>query len=322
MSFLQCHDLGRRRMNVADFRIQLARIRLAIAGKDSQPRTLQEARGTGKALADALIKKLALSAQEAAILSQVVDTEMIFLSTPRDAVRKGLEELICFRSARRKMKGSLELKTTFMPASQWLDEWKGERRLAIILEPAMPPSSDSLEPPSIEVQLRRFQPNYLALTNRFNNFPRIVKGRPESLRHIRFLRRNAPFLWKGSHFKIEEEKTPYDSGRGPVPTLTSIDATGDLAAPTYDFLSDQLRVGKNLISEGETIWLAISFPFAGDKTPRRRDVGPNGVVPDPGLIVQNAPRLGLQLARVPIAKPWDEPPQAVLLGQWMAIEQA
>ena len=218
------------------------------------------------------------------------------------------------------MKGSLELKVTFIPASQWLEEWRDERRLAIVFEPAMPTSSDSLEPPSVEVRSRRFQPNSLALTNHFNDFPRIVKGRPESLRHIRLQRRNAPFLWKGNHFKIEEEKTPYDSGRGSVPTLTSIDATGALAAPTYDFLSDELRAGDNLISEGETIWLAISFPFVDDKIPRRRDVGPNGVVPDPALIIQDAPRLCLQLARVPIVKPWDEPPQPALLGQWMAIE--
>jgi hypothetical protein len=285
IDFSQWRDLGRRRMNVGDFRLLLARTRLAMAGKDLHPRTLQEARETGKALADALIKKLALSTQEAAILTQVVDTEVIFLTTPRNAVRKGLEELICFRSARRKMKGSLELKVAFIPASQWLEEWRGERRLAIIFEPAMPPSSDSLEPPSVDVQPRGFQPNSLALTNLFNDFPQVVKGRPESLRHIRFLRRNVPFLWEGSHFKIAEEKTPYDSGRGPVPTSTSIDATGDLAAPTYDFLSNQLRAGENLISEGETIWLAISFPFAGDKIPQRRDVGPNGVVPDPGLIV-------------------------------------
>jgi hypothetical protein len=52
-------------MNVADFRILLARIRLAMAGRDSL-RTMQEDRATAKALADALIKKLALSAQEAA----------------------------------------------------------------------------------------------------------------------------------------------------------------------------------------------------------------------------------------------------------------
>jgi hypothetical protein len=308
-------------MNVADIRILLARMRLAVAGKDSHPQTLQQARETGKALADALVKKLALSAQEAAILTQVVDTEVIFLATPRDAVRKGLEELICFRSARRKMKGSLELEVSFVPASQWLEDWRDERRLAIVFEPAIAPSSDSLEPPSVDVQLRRFQPNCLALTNHFDDFPRIVKGRPESLRHIRFLRRNAPFLWKGSHLKIEEEKAPYGSGRGPVPTLTSIDATGALAAPTYDFLSNQLHAGKNLISEGETIWLAISFPFADDKIPQRRDVGPNGSVPDPGLIVQSAPRLCLQLARVPIARPWDELPQPALLEQWMAIER-
>jgi hypothetical protein len=62
-------------MNVADLRILFARIRLATAGKDSHPQTLKEARGTGKALADALIKSLALSAQEAAILTEVVDTE-------------------------------------------------------------------------------------------------------------------------------------------------------------------------------------------------------------------------------------------------------
>src|SRR5579862_1594677 len=124
-------------MNVADLPILFARIRLAIAGKDSQPQTLREARGTGKALADALIKKLALSAQEAAILTEVVDTEVIFLSTPRDAARKGLAELICFRSARRKMKGSLELEVTFIPASQWLEEWRDERHLAIVFEPAM-----------------------------------------------------------------------------------------------------------------------------------------------------------------------------------------
>jgi hypothetical protein len=160
----------------------------------------------------------------------------------------------------------------------------------------------------------------LALTNHFNDFPQIVKGRPESLRNIRFLRRNAPFLWKGSHLKIEEEKTPYDIGRGPIPTVTSIDATGDLAAPTYDFLSEQLHAGENLISEAETIWLAISFPFVGDKIPQQRDVGPGGVAPYPGLIIQSAPRLCLQLARVPIAKPWDEPPQPALFGQWMAIE--
>ncbi len=307
-------------MNVADFRILLARIRLAIAGKGSQLRTLKEDRGSGKALADALIKKLALSAQEAAILTQVVDTEVIFLSTPHDAARKGLEELICFRSARRKMKGTLELKVTFIPPAQWLEEWRDERRLAIVFEPAMLPSPDGLKPPSVEVQSRRFKPDSLALTNRFNDFPQIVKGRPRGLRHIYFRRLSAPFLWKGSHFKIEEEKTPYDSGRGPVPTVTSIDATGALAAPTYDFLSEQLRAGENPISEGETIWLAISFPFVGDKIPQRRDVGPNGVIPDPNLIKQKAPRLCLQLARVPIAIPWDEPPQPALLGQWMTIE--
>jgi hypothetical protein len=307
-------------MNVADFRILSARIRLAIEGKDSYPRTLKEARETGKALADALIKRLALSAQEADILTQVVDTEVIFGATPRDAVRKGLEELICFRSAQRKMKGSLELKVTFIPASQWLDEWRDERRLAIVFEPGMPPSSDSLETPSVEVQLQRFQPSSLVLTNHFNEFPQIVKDRPENLRHIRFRRQNAPFLWKGSHLEIEEEKTPYDSGRGPVPTHTSVDASGALAAPTYDFLSDQLRIGQNLISEGKTVWLAISFPFGGDKVPQRRDVGPNGVAPDPGLIKQNAPRLCLQLARVPIVKSWDQPPQPITLGQWMAIE--
>jgi hypothetical protein len=306
-------------MNVADLRILLARLRLAIAGRDSLG-TMQEDRATAKALADALIKKLALSAQEAAILRQVADTEVIYANPPRDAVRAGLQELICFRSAERRTQGSLELKVTFKPASQWLEEWRDERRLAIVFEPAMPLSADELEPPSADMRLQRFQPSSLVLTSRFNDFPQLVKGRPESLRHIRFQRRNAPFLWKGSHFKIEEEKTPYDLGRGPIPTVTSIDANGDLAAPTYDFLSDQLRAGEKLISEGETMWLAISFPFVGDKIPQHRDVGPGGVVPDPGLIIQNAPRLCLQLARVPIAKPWDEPPQPALLGQWMAIE--
>jgi hypothetical protein len=306
-------------MNVADFRILLAGIRLAMAGRDSL-RTMQEDRATAKALADALIDKLALSVQEAAILRQVADTEVIYAKPPRDAVRKGLQELTCFRSARRRMKGSLELKVAVRPASEWLEEWRDERRLAIVFEPATPSSADELEPPSIEVQSQRFQPNTLALTNHFNDFPQIVKGRPEHLRNIRFSRRNAPFLWKGSHLKIEEEKTPYDIGRGPIPTVTSIDATGDLAAPTYDFLSEQLHAGENLISEAETIWLAISFPFVGDKIPQQRDVGPGGVAPYPGLIIQSAPRLCLQLARVPIAKPWDEPPQPALFGQWMAIE--
>lgn len=308
-------------MNVADLRILVANIWLAIAVKGSQPLTFKEARGTGKALADSLTKWLALSAQEAAILTEVVDTEVIFLATPRAAARKGLDELVCFRSARRRMKGSLELEVDFIPASQWLEEWRDERRLAIVFEPRMPPSSESLKLPSIEVQAQRFQPSSLALTGRFNDFPRTLKGQPQSLRHIGFQRRNAPFLWKGSHFQIKEERTPYDSGRGPVPTLTSIDATGALAAPTYDFLSNQLRAGENLISDGETLWIAISFPFAGGKIPQRRDVGPNGVAPDPALIIQNAPRLCLQLARVPIVKPWDEPPQTALLGQWMAIER-
>jgi hypothetical protein len=307
-------------MNVADLRILFARTRLAMAGKDSHLRTLQQDRETGKALADALIERLALSAQEAAILTEVVDTEVIFLATPRAAARKGLDELVSFRSAQRRMKGSLELKVTFIAASQWLQEWRQERRLAIVFEPGMPPSSDGLKTPSVEMQARRFQPNSLALTNHFNDFPRTVKGRPVSLRHIGFQKRSAPFLWKGSHFKIEEEKTPYDSGRGPVPTLTSIDASGALAAPTHDFLSDQLRAGENLISQAETLWLAISVPFGDDKIPQQRDVGPNGVVPDPALIIQNAPRLCLQLARVPIVKPWDETPRPVLLGQWMAIE--
>ena len=306
-------------MNVADVRLLFARLQLTIAGKGSL-RTMQEDRAEGKALADALIEKLALSAQEAAILRQVADTEVIHANPPRDAVRKGLAELICFRSAQRKMKGSLELKVTFIPASQWHDEWRDERRLAIVFEPAMPPSPENLSSPSIEVQVHRFQPDSLALTNHFDDFPRIVKGRPESLRHISFDRRNAPFLWKGSDFKIEEEKTPYDSGRGPIPTVTSIDATGVLAAPTYDFVSDQLGARKNPIAEGETLWLAISFPFVDGKIPQRREVGPNGVVPDPALIIQDAPRLCLQLARVPIVKPWDEPPRPVLLGQWMAIE--
>jgi hypothetical protein len=30
------------------------------------------------------------------------------------------------------MKGSLELKVTFRPASEWLEEWRDERRLAIV----------------------------------------------------------------------------------------------------------------------------------------------------------------------------------------------
>ena len=307
-------------MNLADFRFLFARIRRAVKGEDSHPRTLKEDRETGKALADALIKRLALSAQEADILTQVVDTEVIFGATPRDAVRKGLEELRCFRSARRKMKGSLELKVTFIPASQWLDEWRDERRLAIVFEPGMPPSSEFLETPSVDVQLHRFQPSSLFLTDHFNAFPQIAKDRPKSLRYIRFRRHNAPFLWKGSHLEIEEEKTPYDSGRGPVPTHTSVDASGALAAPTYDFLSDQLRTSQNPIAAGKTTWLAISFPFGGDKFPQPREVGPNGIAPDPGLIKQNAPRLCLQLARVPIVQPWDQPPQPITLGQWMAVE--
>lgn len=307
-------------MNVADFRILTARMRLAMKGKDSYPRTLKEARGTGKSLADALIRKLALSAQEAAILTQVVDTEVIFRTTPRDAVRKGLEELACFRSAQRKMKGSLELRVTFISASEWPEEWRDERRLAVVFEPGMPPSSDGLEPPSVDVRLQRFQPNALVLTDHFRDFPQIVGERSEKLRNIRFRRQNTPFLWKGSHFKIEEEKTPYDSGRGPIPTHTSIDASGALAAPTYDFLLDQLRAGQNLISEGRAIWLALSFPFVGNEIPQRRDVGPNGVAPNPGFIKQNSPRLCLQIAHVPIVKSRHEPPQPIMLGQWMAIE--
>src|SRR6202035_5781860 len=94
-----------RTMNVADVRLLFARLQLTIAGKGSL-RTMQEDRAEGKALADALIEKLALSAQEAAILRQVADTEVIHANPPRDAVRKGLAELICFRSAQRKMKGS------------------------------------------------------------------------------------------------------------------------------------------------------------------------------------------------------------------------
>jgi hypothetical protein len=68
-------------MNVADLRLLFARLQLTIAGKGSL-RTMQEDRAAGKALADALIEKLALSAQEAAILRQVADTEVIYANPP------------------------------------------------------------------------------------------------------------------------------------------------------------------------------------------------------------------------------------------------
>jgi len=57
-------------MNVADLRILTARMRFAVEGKDAYPRTLKEARETGKSLADALIESLALSEQEASILNR------------------------------------------------------------------------------------------------------------------------------------------------------------------------------------------------------------------------------------------------------------
>ncbi|MEO9131650.1 MAG: hypothetical protein ABI240_10615 [Sphingomonas sp.] len=136
-------------MNLGDLRIRTARMRLAVKGKDTYPRTMEEARETGKSLADALIKSLALSEQEASILTEVVDTALIYAlfcpTTPRAAIKKGLDDVLSFRSFQRRMKGSNELKVTFIPESHWLDEWSVERRLAIVFEPKMPPASNSLE---------------------------------------------------------------------------------------------------------------------------------------------------------------------------------
>lgn len=312
--------VGSQNMNLADIRILLTRTCLAIERQDSYPRTMQQARGIGKARADALIKRLALSAHEADILTQTVDKEVIFRTTPRNALRKGLGELIRFRSARQRMRGD-KLQATFIPASQWPEEWSRERHLTLLFKPAISPSQNSLEPAPHDFNGKRFENKYLIVDNFYNIFSQIDQYRSESLRGVRLIRHSDPFLWKGSHFNIEEEKEPNDIGRGPIPTHTAINASGALAAPTYDFLLDQLSSGQNPISEGEAIWLAISFPFSGDKIPQRRYVGPNGVNPDPCKVMQNAPRLCLQLARVPIVRSRDEPRTSDLIGQWMVIEK-
>lgn len=254
-------------------------------------------------------------------MTEVVDTAVIYRTTPREAVKKGLNEVVSFRSFQRRMKGNTELSVNFIPESQWLDEWRFERRIAIVFEPTMAPGSNSLEMLPPDMRLSRLQSTSLILTEFSQHFPHVAWNL-DRLRNVRFTRHSYPFLWKGSGVKIEEERTPYDSGRGPMPTHTSVDAGGFLAAPTYDFLSDQLRTRQHLISTGETIWLALSFPFGSEKIPQPTNVGPNGVAPNPGLIEQNTPRLCLQLAHVPIVEPRHEAPKPTTLEQWMAIEQS
>jgi hypothetical protein len=276
-----------------------------------------EARRLAEEQARSYKAKHPLDQDEAAVLDSAVINAALFPANDGRWLSLGLAELERFRDVRRSRGSNTAQEVDIRPQETWAAEWPNETLVTIMFEPELHRENDHRQ---LKSSLSHGGPILF-----HGEWPAVgcaeVQRSGTSLFIADFWSRAEPFLWKGSKISVAESSTALELHGGHFSSHTTVSASGTLAGPTFDFVSDTLAAQAASCPPEESLWLAIGFPSDGESIPRPRPIEPEQVIDDPLIIEKRARRLCFELSRVPKARSRFDPICGNAIGRWMAVER-